>query len=48
MIASAVGFGDEGAKLALTAFELTIFESFKRIFYTLGHGLGVGSCFGIF
>jgi hypothetical protein len=42
MVTAAVGFGDEGAKLTLAAFELAALESFERIFDTFSHGLRVG------
>jgi len=42
VVAAPVGFGDEGAELALTAFEVTVFEGMKRILYLFGHGLRVG------
>jgi hypothetical protein len=41
LVAAAVGFGDEGAELALAAFEVPVLEGVKGIFYLLGHGLSV-------
>ena len=41
MIAATVGFGDEGAELSLTAFEVTMREGVKGVFDLLGHGLRV-------
>lgn len=41
LIAAAVGFGDEGAELALTAFEVAVGEGVEGVFYLLGHGLRV-------
>ena len=40
VVAAAVGFGDESAKLALTAFELAMLEGVEGVFDLLGHGLG--------
>jgi hypothetical protein len=37
MVTAAVGFGDEGAELALTAFELAMREGVEGVFYLLGH-----------
>ena len=42
MVAAAVGFGDEAAKLALAAFEVTCSRVCEGIFDLLGHGLRVG------
>jgi hypothetical protein len=41
LIAAAVGFGDKGAELALTTFEVTMREGVKGVFDLLGHGLSV-------
>ena len=37
VVAASVGFGDEGAELALTAFELAMREGVKGVFDLLGH-----------
>jgi hypothetical protein len=42
MVAATVGFGDEGAEFALTAFEVAMGEGVEGIFDPLGHGLCVG------
>jgi hypothetical protein len=46
VVAATVGFGDEGAEFALTAFELTMFEGVERVLDLLGHGEGRGG--GVF
>jgi hypothetical protein len=38
MVAAAVGFGDEGAEFALTAFEVAMLESVEGVFYLLAKG----------
>ena len=42
LVATAVGFGDESAEFALTAFELAMLEGVESVFDLLGHGLRVG------
>ena len=38
MVATAVGFGDEGSCFALTAFEVTMFEGMEGVLYLFGEG----------
>jgi hypothetical protein len=42
VVAATVGFGDEGAELALAAFEVAMLEGVESVFDLLGHGLAVG------
>ena len=42
VVAAAVGFGYEGADLALAALELAMREGVEGVFHLIGHGLRVG------
>ena len=39
LVAASIGFGDEGAEFALTAFEVAIFKCVEGILDLLGQGL---------
>lgn len=41
MVSSSIGFGDEGAEFALTAFEVSIFKCVESILDLLGQRLRV-------
>jgi hypothetical protein len=41
LVAATVGFDDEGAELALAAFEVAVLEGVECVFDLFGHGLRV-------